>query len=60
MVRWGDCDTAGIIYTPKAIDYALETIENWLIEENGISWMDIKKRDKAWQVKNLIVNILHQ
>ena len=33
MVRWGDCDPAGIIYTPKAIDYALETIENWLIEE---------------------------
>ena len=27
MVRWGDCDPAGIIYTPKAIDYALETIE---------------------------------
>ena len=47
MVRWGDCDPAGIIYTPKAIDYALETIENWLIEEIGISWMDMRNKGKG-------------
>ena len=47
MVRWGDCDPAGIIYTPKAIDYALETIENWLIEEIGISWMDMRTKGKG-------------
>ena len=47
MVRWGDCDPAGIIYTPKTIDYALETIENWLIEEIGISWMDMKNKGKG-------------
>ena len=47
MVRWGDCDPAGIIYTPKAIDYALETIENWLIEEIGVSWMDMRNKGKG-------------
>ena len=47
MVRWGDCDPAGIIYTPKVIDYALETIENWLIEEIGISWMDMRNKGKG-------------
>ena len=60
MVRWGDCDPAGIIYTPKAIDYALETIENWLIEEIGISWMDMRNKGKGLASVNLIVNILHQ
>lgn len=47
MVHWGDCDPAGIIYTPKAIDYALKTIENWLIEEIGISWMDMRNKGKG-------------
>ena len=47
MVRWGDCDTAGIIYTPKAIDYSIETIENWLIEEIGISWMDMRNKGEG-------------
>jgi len=39
MVRWGDCDPAGIIYTPKAIDYALETIETGSLKKSeSVGW----------------------
>ncbi len=26
-VKWGDCDPAGIIYTPRVLDYAMEILE---------------------------------
>lgn len=38
IVRWGDCDPAGIIYTPRILDYAIETIETCLREVMGASW----------------------
>jgi 4-hydroxybenzoyl-CoA thioesterase len=41
IVNWGDCDPAGMIYTPRAIDYAVEAIEEWYREVVGISWMHI-------------------
>jgi 4-hydroxybenzoyl-CoA thioesterase len=31
-ILWGDSDPAGIVYTPRVFHYALETIEEWLIE----------------------------
>ncbi len=38
IVRWGDCDPAGIIYTPRILDYAIETVETCLREVMGASW----------------------
>ena len=38
IVRWGDCDPAGIIYTPRILDYAIETVEACLREVMGASW----------------------
>lgn len=40
-VRWGDCDPAGIIYTPKVLDYAVELVEVWNREVLGVSWMKL-------------------
>ncbi|MCZ6605894.1 MAG: hypothetical protein O7C63_07090 [Alphaproteobacteria bacterium] len=36
-VNWGDCDPAGIIYTPRAVDYVVETVEAWYHEVLGTS-----------------------
>jgi len=38
IVRWGDCDPAGIIYTPRILNYAIETVEACLREVMGASW----------------------
>jgi len=38
IVRWGDCDPAGIIYTPRILDYAIEMVEACLREVMGASW----------------------
>jgi len=40
-VRWGDCDPAGIIYTPKVLDYAVELVEVWNREVLGANWMKL-------------------
>ncbi|MBT3915147.1 MAG: acyl-CoA thioesterase [Rhodospirillaceae bacterium] len=32
---WGDCDPAGVIYTPNVIHLGLEIIEHWLVELIG-------------------------
>lgn len=37
-VVWGDCDPAGIIYTPRILDYAMETLEKWNREVLGVTW----------------------
>ena len=38
IVHWGDCDPAGIIYTPRILDYAIEAVEACLREVMGASW----------------------
>ncbi|MFQ5971272.1 MAG: acyl-CoA thioesterase [Alphaproteobacteria bacterium] len=43
QVRWGDCDPAGIIYTPRALDYAMETLEAWLEEVLGFTWSKLNR-----------------
>ncbi|MDH3966294.1 MAG: acyl-CoA thioesterase, partial [Rhodospirillales bacterium] len=40
-VKWGDCDPAGIIYTPRVLDYAMETLEAWNREVLGVPWMKL-------------------
>ncbi len=39
---WGDRDPAGILYTPRVFHYALETIEEWLIEMFGHTSMTLR------------------
>ena len=41
VVSWGDCDPAGIIYTPRVFDYILEAVETWYVEVVGVSWKDL-------------------
>ncbi len=42
LVHWGECDPQGVIYTPRASEYAIDVIENWLIEAAGINWLQIR------------------
>jgi 4-hydroxybenzoyl-CoA thioesterase len=37
-VAWGDCDPAGIIYTPRILDVAMEMLERWTVDVLGVSW----------------------
>lgn len=41
-VAFGDCDPAGIAYTGKLIDYALEAIDSfWKIALDGLGWFEL-------------------
>ncbi len=42
-VKWGDCDPAGIIYTPKVLDYAMEVLEAWYREVVGVPWLVLNR-----------------
>lgn len=42
-VAWGDCDPAGIIYTPRVLDYAMETLESWNREVLGVPWVKLNR-----------------
>ncbi len=42
-VRWGDCDPAGIIYTPRVLDYAMEIMEAWYREVVGVPWLTLNR-----------------
>jgi 4-hydroxybenzoyl-CoA thioesterase len=41
IVSWGDCDPAGIIYTPRAFDFATEALEAFWRDVIGVNWMDL-------------------
>jgi len=42
-VSWGHCDPAGIIYTPRVLDYAMETLETWNREILGVPWFKLNR-----------------
>jgi 4-hydroxybenzoyl-CoA thioesterase len=42
-VKWGDCDPAGIIYTPRVLDYAMEILEAWYREVLGVPWLTLNR-----------------
>jgi len=44
IVRWGECDPEGVIYTPRAFDYLMEAIESWHEEILGVRWIDLKHK----------------
>ena len=41
VVRWGDCDPAGIIYAPRVFDYAMEALEAWYRDVLDVPWMHL-------------------
>lgn len=41
VVRWGDCDPARIVYTPRILEYALEALEAFVDQVLGYSWANI-------------------
>lgn len=43
-VKWGDCDPAGILYTPRVFDYITEAVEAWYRDVGGIHWMEMIDR----------------
>lgn len=44
-VKWGDCDPAGILYTPRVFDYITEAVEAWFRDVGGIDWMSLIGRN---------------
>lgn len=38
LIRWGDCDPAGVVYTPRVLHFALEVIEDFIISVAGFGW----------------------
>lgn len=38
QVRWGECDPAGIVYSPNILGYALQAVEAWYESVVGESW----------------------
>ena len=38
VLRFGDCDAAGVIYTPRALVFAYELLESWYRDVAGASW----------------------
>lgn len=38
-VSWGDCDPAGILYTPRVFDYCSQTLESWYAEVIKMDWV---------------------
>ncbi len=38
IVKWGECDPFGIVYTPRILDYALEAAEGWYRDVVGVPW----------------------
>jgi 4-hydroxybenzoyl-CoA thioesterase len=44
-VSWGDCDPAGILYTPRVFDYCTEAIERWYAGPMELDWPTMNRRD---------------
>lgn len=42
LVRWGDSDPAGIIYTGAYLDYMVEAAEDFFIDLTGRHWRDMQ------------------
>lgn len=44
VVAWGDCDPAGILYTPRAIEHAIEALAAWYRDVLDASWASLPAR----------------
>lgn len=41
-IYWGDCDPAGIVYTPQFLDMAFQAMEHFWLEHVNIRWLDLQ------------------
>lgn len=46
IVKWGDTDPAGIVYTPRVLDYAMEAVEAWYRDVLGTPWRKLNLERK--------------
>ncbi|MCW5750747.1 MAG: acyl-CoA thioesterase [Alphaproteobacteria bacterium] len=42
-VKWGETDPAGIVYTPRFMDYAVEALESWFADIVGVDWYGLRR-----------------
>jgi len=47
-IGWGDCDPAGILYTPNAGRLAMETLDAFFAEAVGVSFRGTAEDPRAW------------
>ena len=45
-LTFGDTDAARIVYTPRAVHFAVEAVEAWLLERMGISWLHLVRDEQ--------------
>ncbi|MGE5505281.1 MAG: acyl-CoA thioesterase [Actinomycetota bacterium] len=43
-VSWGDCDPAGILYTPRVFDYCTEALEGFYREVLKSEWITMNRQ----------------
>jgi len=43
IVKWGECDPAGIVYTARFLDYAVEAADRWFAETIGVDWQTLNQ-----------------
>ena len=42
QIYWGECDPAGIVYTPKFLDMSFQAMEHFWLEHVAIGWLDLQ------------------
>jgi acyl-CoA thioesterase FadM len=42
-VKWGETDPAGMVYTPRFLDYAVEAVEAFYAEVIGVDWYRLRQ-----------------
>ena len=40
VVKWGECDPAGIVYTPRFLDWVIEACEDCFRHITGLTWSE--------------------
>jgi 4-hydroxybenzoyl-CoA thioesterase len=46
VVRFGDCDPAGIVYFPRFFDWFHQAMETWFSERLGVAYADVIRDQK--------------
>ena len=41
--RWGECDPAGIVYTPRFSDWVIEAVESFFATVLQVPWLDLRR-----------------
>lgn len=60
-VPFGHCDAAGILYTPRALDFCLEAIDDfWKRTLGGIGWFELNMdHDRGTPFVNVSLDFRH-